>query len=63
MYQIGNMQQKLKTRITQHYKELKDLVNKGLTSSSFTKHAANYVPTKSETVANDIHTGFNVEIL
>ena len=39
-YYIGNTQQKLDTRMTQHYNEAKDLVNKGLTSDSFAKHVA-----------------------
>ena len=39
-YYIGNTQQKLKTRMTQHYNEVKDLLNKELASDSFAKHVA-----------------------
>ena len=62
-YYIGNTQQKLKTRMTQHYNKAKDLVNKGLMSDSFAKHAATCFPTESKISANNVRTGFNIEIL
>ena len=49
--------------MTQHYNKAKDLVNKGLTSDSFAKHAATCFPAESKIAANDVRTGFNVEIL
>ena len=37
-FYISCTQQKLKSRMTQHFNETKDLTNKGITSDSFTKH-------------------------
>ena len=40
-FYIGNTQQKLKARMTQHFNKTKDAVNKGLSADSFAKHFAN----------------------
>ena len=39
-FYIGNTQQKLKARLTQHFSETKDVMNKGISADSFAKHFA-----------------------
>ena len=46
---VGNTQQKLKTRMGQHFLETKNLANgNGKTSNSFAKHFAQHLKTKME---------------
>jgi len=62
-FYIGNTQQKLKARLTQHCTEVKALVNKGIISDSFAKHAASLFQTDEKITVKEVRDRFNTSIL
>ena len=52
MHYIGNTQQKLKSRMNQHFIEAKNLVNKGKPSDSFAAHFASHFENKDKNNKN-----------
>ena len=49
--------------LTQHYNDVRVLVNKGVVSDSFTKKMAEQFPDRSNIAINEIRKFVNIEIL
>ena len=62
-YYIGNTQQKLKTRMNQHFTDTKNLVNNNKLSDSFAKHFASHFQDKNHISRGDVRKITNMEIL
>ena len=61
-FYIGCTQQKLKTRMTQHFNETVSSANKGLSSDSFAKHFALQAIKEGKTTAKDVRDRTSLEI-
>ena len=62
-FYIGNTQQKLKARMTQHFNETKDAANNGSSTDSFAKHFAHQDIREGETTVKQVRDRTTIEIL
>ena len=65
MLYIGNTQHKLKVRMTQHFKEVKDLVKLGKTSNTLAHHFAQHIDPKMGPYIStaNIHSMVSMKVL
>jgi len=62
-FYVGNTQQKLKLRMNQHYMDVRNLVNKQLTSDSYARHFASHFIKEDNITAQKIRNINKLEIL
>ena len=62
-FYIGNTQQHLKKRISQHIGEVKKLVNRGEGSDSFAKHFASHFTDSTNITRDDINRLIKIDVM